>query len=127
MRNQHLRYTSLFGSQSSESISVNSEYRFIRPWMAVDPNHVEGMCNELKKELIPGHILYGLRCIPIGNRCDCDDTVWKVFNAEFTIATVHLTFQKETNPRWPDTQTFDSFETFHTCVMLPDNEEYEME
>jgi hypothetical protein len=125
MRDQLLRLSSLFTQGRITSSEVSADYEFLKPWMPVDAAHVPGMIKELQNELPSGHVLKDFDCIPIGYRCDCDDTIWQVKGADFGFATVHLTFQKETNPRWPDTATFVTFEDFRREVMQPDKEEYE--
>lgn len=74
------------------------------------------------------HVLVDYDCAAIGNACTCDDVLFEVYNRErpdHRFAVVHLTWQAETDPRWPSVRFFEDFEAFKTLQMLPDAADYE--
>ena len=125
MRDQSLKFTTLFGSAPPSSSPPPSEYSFAAPWQAVHPEHVVGLTTELQRELPSGHVLAGLVAVPIGHRSDRDDVLFRLGDSPHRFATVHLTFARETNPKWPSTVIFDTFEEFAAETMRPDAEEFE--
>jgi hypothetical protein len=65
---------------------------------------------ELRRELKPGHPLFGLPVAAIGRRHDQDDVVFDLLDGSHGVAEVHLTWagEKEKLP-WPGTALFSSF------------------
>jgi hypothetical protein len=61
---------------------------------------------ELDRELIPGHVLHGLRAEAIAVRQLRKETIWWLPD-DAAWALVHLTWTTESDPRWP------------TAVILP--------
>jgi hypothetical protein len=62
--------------------------------------------------------------IAIGQRQDCDDVLFYLGDVAPCFAVVHLTYQKEWRPRWPDTQLFDSLAAWVEECMIPDAEDW---
>ena len=92
----------------------------LEPWSAV--NNARGLENELTRELVPGHRLYGrpnLRAV--ARRSDCDDVF---FLSDTIAAVVHLTWAKEPDPQHPSTEIFSSIEDFVSRRMNPDHDEF---
>lgn len=78
-------------------------------WYAIDSaSEREWAENELRRELCPEHILYGLEATAVGRRWRRDDVLFQLSNGRF--AQVHLTRRPEADPRWPDTQIYATFE-----------------
>lgn len=93
---------------------------FLEPWFA-DTN--PSLKAELLRELIPGHILYGLRVTPVARRQDRDDVLVKIENGSNKVAVVHLTYKSETDPQYPLTSIFDSMDDWQSA-MKADNLEF---
>lgn len=92
------------------------------PWHASeDPD--QGVA-ELKRELPPAHRLTGIPVRAIAYRQDCDDILFALEDGTGRVAVVHLTFAVEQDPRWPDTEIFDSVQHFASTRMRGDHEEF---
>ena len=72
---------------------------WVRPWQPFDlPSHVASFEAELRRELSPGHPLYGLPLRAIGRRPDRDDALFAIRDGSGRVAQVHLTWLKAA--RW---------------------------
>ena len=81
-----------------------------------DWNAVEGLSErasleaELKRELCPAHVLYDHAATALGRRWRRDDVLFRLSDGR--VAQVHLTWRPETNPDWPATEVYPSFEAW---------------
>jgi hypothetical protein len=76
---------------------------------------------ELRREVKPGHPLFGLPVAAVGRRYDQDDVLFELLDGSGRVAQVHLTWAGERErPPWPGTALFDSFAAWVESV----NEEY---
>jgi hypothetical protein len=65
---------------------------------------------ELRRELKPGHPLFGLPVAALARRYDQDDVLFELLDGSDRIAEVHLTWAGEKEkPPWPRTALFDNF------------------
>jgi hypothetical protein len=78
-------------------------------WTPVVPDERAALIRELRRELPSGHELHGLRYQPLVRRLSRDDTIWWLPHRE-QWALVHLTFQAETDPRWPMASTYSTWD-----------------
>jgi hypothetical protein len=62
--------------------------------------------DELRREMPVGHALYGREVRAVARRDDCDDVAFEVAAAGLCV--VHLTWQRETDPRWPHAMFVDA-------------------
>jgi hypothetical protein len=95
---------------------------WLEPWGSVQ--NPEVFEKELYREVGQQHILYGKKVIAIGARCDCDDCLFEVLDSDFRFAVVHLTYSKEENPNWPDTEIYKDIDTWIKERMMADHEEF---
>ncbi|QSR18943.1 hypothetical protein CA833_17395 [Novosphingobium sp. KA1] len=65
---------------------------------------------ELAREVCPTHSLYGVRAVALGRRWRRDDVLFHLEDGRF--AQVHLTRRPESNPLWPSTEFFASFDAW---------------
>ena len=65
---------------------------------------------ELPRELCPEHVLKGIAATALGRRWRRDDVLFLLADGRF--AQVHLTWHQESDPQWPDTQIYESFEAW---------------
>ncbi len=94
------------------------DLEFSTPWEPVqDGSKLEA---ELAKEIGKLHPLYGKRLRAVAKRIDRDDVI---FAGSDCIALVHLTWKKETDPRWPSTYLFDNVEDL-AAQLTEDIEDY---
>ncbi len=61
---------------------------------------------EALREIKPGHEIFGIDLSTIARCQGCDDTVFACEDGTFAI--VHLTYQTNETPPWPDTTRFGS-------------------
>ena len=96
------------------------------PWRRVlDSDEAASLLAELLREISPKHPLAGLKLTVCARRIDRDDILVSIDNFDKPLATVHLTWrkEKETDPRWPRTRFFSSWEEWQLIEMLPAHEE----
>jgi hypothetical protein len=81
--------------------------RFSRPegklgrvsnWHKLDDAQAARFGQELQRELVEGHPLRGRAARAIARRFGRDDVAFEIDGA---LCVVHLTYAKETDPRWP--------------------------
>src|SRR5579863_3388547 len=105
------------------------EFSFLAPWEEI-PGSSEGqktadrLLSELKEEIPSKHLLGGLSLTAIATRSDQDDVLFEIAGSEEKLAVVHLTYRKETDPSWPDTQFFTSWQQWAETEMIPDHEDF---
>lgn len=104
---------------------------WLAPWEAVEDNLETGsiragFMNELRKEVGPGHVLYGLNAKLIGRRYDRDTTLFLLEDGR--IARVHLTWRQdsEIDPRWPETTIYADAKDWQTRGLVTDHDEWSM-
>lgn len=84
------------------------------PWHRLEaPDRME---TELRRELPPGHVLFDVLVRGLGYRQDCDEVALALLDGSHKYAVVHLTYSKETDPRWPDTDIMESAEALQERV-----------
>jgi hypothetical protein len=89
------------------------------PWVAVtDESQRSALLAELARELSPGHVLLGATLRVLAQSEAADDVLFEVEGRNFRLAEVHLTWGRETNPRYPRTAVFLSLEEWR--VNLPE-------
>jgi hypothetical protein len=80
---------------------------FQKPWFA---DNSPSLSEELRREVRPGHVLFGIEADPIARRHDRDDVLFVLRDGTNRLAVVHLTYTKETEPNFPDVNLFASVE-----------------
>lgn len=71
-------------------------------WYAADhPDDLVIFPRELAREVCPQHVLYGRRVVLIARHDGTDDVLFRLEDG--SVAQVHLTWRRETDPRWPGT------------------------
>ena len=102
----------------------------LAPWRSIagsgGESESERLTNELRKELSQGHILYGAKLRAVAFRKDRDDVLFEVDNSDHPLVVVHLTWRRESDPRWPTTVFFENWEQWLRGEMLPASEEYDL-
>jgi hypothetical protein len=83
-------------------------------WFLSDPNQAEFLRVELRKELPPGHVLFGVSVQVVAHRLGTDDILCRHLEhpAQFTV--VHLSWlgREEINPRHPHVECDGDFDAF---------------
>lgn len=95
--------------------------KFLTPW---HENKDDELIAELDREVPKGHVLHGLPVSVLGRRDDKDEVLFALQDGTGRLATVHLTFQVETDVRWPSFAIFAS-EAEWIEKMQADHVEYE--
>ncbi len=88
---------------------MSGEIEFVEPWFA-DGN--PALVDELRRELAPGHVLFGMSVWAVARRRDCDDVLYALEDGSGRVAVVHLTWSPEADPAWPVTELFDELESW---------------
>jgi hypothetical protein len=71
-------------------------------WRPVTQQEAPKLEQELARELPAGHVLKSRTAEPQARRDDCDDVAFLVAGAGLCL--VHLTWQVESDPRWPHSE-----------------------
>ena len=110
-----------------QTVSVPENVEILVPWRIItdmSEKSAEVLTAELSSELVPKHVLYGLTARAVAARIDRDDVLFEIEGTDMALAVVHLTWRKESDPRWPTTRFFASWEQWVRDGMLPDHQEY---
>ncbi|HTN04160.1 MAG TPA: hypothetical protein VL132_19875 [Planctomycetaceae bacterium] len=99
---------------------MDSAGQFLEPWHA---ESAPEFAAELQRELVPGHVLFGAPVMAVARRQDCDDVLFAIRDGTERMAEVHLTWHRETDPRWPRTVLFPSMEAWMES-MRSDHDEF---
>jgi hypothetical protein len=97
------------------------------PWHPVPADSIDdSLAQELSRECCCTHVLSGISVRAEGTRQDCDDVLFRLLDGSNRFAVVHLTFAQhpESNPLWPDTRIFASWEAFEREAMQPDHADW---
>ena len=100
--------------------------QLLRPWAIVDMQIANNCEAELRREVAPGHPIWGLEAKALAGRVDCDDVLFLLKTQTTAGAVVHLTWSGkiEKDTRWPTTEIYSSIEEWTEKRMKPDHEEY---
>jgi hypothetical protein len=108
--------------------SAARRYEFLEPWWStdgLDAHFHETFLNQLKTEVGPEHVMFGLPVQMIGRHGGSDDTLFEILDGTGRFALVHLTWDKsEERPPWPGTEIFPNFNAFAEDVMIPQHGDY---
>jgi len=110
-------------------VSIPDNIEMLMPWRIIDDplnikDDAERLSDQLKSNVPPKHLLYGLKARAVATRIDRDDVLFEIEGGQTPLAVVHMTWQKETDPCWPKTKLFQSWEQWVRDEMLPAQEEY---
>ena len=101
-----------------------SQIQWREPWGPIQPDYVTRAEKELQREICAGHVLFGKPVKAIGARQDCDDVLFQLEASAPMFAVVHLTYNKESDPKWPGTELFESLQDLLQKRMIPDAEDW---
>ncbi|WP_436863507.1 hypothetical protein [Acinetobacter haemolyticus] len=85
-------------------------------WVSIEEGKESVFSNELKRELILGHVLFDKKAVAIARKVGEDNILFFFENQENQYAEVHLTWSNETNPKWPSTLIFRSFNDWKETI-----------
>ena len=85
-----------------------SQIPWRKPWWPIAPKRAVEIEAELHREVCAGHVLFGKQFSAIGYRQDQDDFLFMLHDGDYPLACVHLTFNKETDPAFPQTDLYES-------------------
>ena len=111
-------------------MSIPDGIEFLTPWRLIEDSHeiqnrAGRLSERLQSEVPEKHVLHGLKVRAIATRIDRDDVLFEIEGSgEMCLAVVHMTWRKESDPRWPDTTLFQSWDDWVRNEMLPAHEEY---
>ena len=99
-----------------------SQIHWRMPWRVLAEDEAAKLAAELRREISNGHVHSGLSATAVGRRADNDDALFYLGDAPPRFAVVHLTYRKETDPKWPHTVVYDSLDDWIAKCMMPDAE-----
>lgn len=111
------------GASHAMSSFDPSRIQWREPWFAVTPDDALKIEAELRREVCARHLLFGRSVTAVGRRRDRDDVLFYLGESAPSVAVVHLTYRRETQPGWPDTTLFDTLAAWMEQCMIPDAEE----
>ncbi|HEU4557304.1 MAG TPA: hypothetical protein VFS20_05620 [Longimicrobium sp.] len=102
---------------------------WLYPWFAVnalEPKYATLFEEELKREVAPGHPLYGIPVQAIAKSESNDDMLYRLLDGTGRVAEVHLTWisSPPDRPPWPLTATFSSLEEWAEESMRREHDEF---
>ena len=108
---------------------IPDNIEFLTPWQVIADsgeaaNRAAHLSIRPQSEVPSKHILYGLKATAVAARIDRDDVLFELEGRDTPLAVVHMTWKKETDPRWPDTRLFKNWEAWIREEMIPAHEEY---
>ena len=77
------------------------------PWSRPDASEGRRLAVEAAREIKSGHQLHGLTLTTVAQCSGCDDVVFACDDGTFAV--VHLSWQSDERPPWPDTTRIGSF------------------
>lgn len=103
--------------------SIPPEIEIIKwqdPWYAHSSNEID---KTLKSNLPAGHVLFGEEVRSVARRKDNDDVLFYLPGNDVQFAIVHLTYSKETDPKFPHTVLLSTIEELRAKIVA-DIEEF---
>ena len=103
---------------------VPDNIRIEEPWAAFADGpdgqaSATRIAERLKQDLPKGHVLSGLELKAVARRVDQDDVLFEVVGGDQPLAVVHISWRRETDPRWPWTTFYQSWDEWVEKAMRP--------
>lgn len=97
---------------------------WLAPWDPVEAG--EGLDDELRREVGPGHPLHRVATRTVARRQDRDDVLFALEDGTGRVAVVHLTWTSSPpeEPPWPSTRLFPSLEAWAATDLVEDHREF---
>lgn len=108
-------------------MSIPEDIELLIPWQVIplaQSGRSQSLSAELQREMCPGNVLHGLRANAVAVRNDHGDVLFEVEGGAMPLAVVHLTWQTESDPQWPTTELFESWDQWVRDAVNPAHEEY---
>ena len=101
----------------------------VSPWKRIEDspeikNQTEHLSARLKEDLPQKHVLQGLKVRAVALRVDRDNVLFEIEGHKMPLAVVHMTWRNETDPGWPVTKFYQTWEQWVREDMLPAHNEY---
>lgn len=97
-----------------------SIFQWPEPWGETGLEMGRALEAELKCEVTLGHPLHGVSVSALARRDDCDDVLFAIIGSP-SVAVVHLSYRKETNPSWPYSQFYADLSEWEEQATSQDN------
>lgn len=86
--------------------------RLQAPWRT--PPNAPALRQQLAREMPPRHVLVDTPVKAIAQRDDCDDVLFELLDGSGRVAVVHLTYSRNADALWPQTELFSSYSEWHS-------------
>jgi hypothetical protein len=100
----------------------DSGFDFVEPWFRTNNNR-ESFERELSREVMTTHPLFNMKVMAVAFRRDRDDVLFQIEGSDAKYAVVHLTYKRESDPKWPSTTLFKDRESVEQ-YLAADREEW---
>lgn len=115
----------IFMRSISDEVAAYADRQLLEPWQQTD--NAAFYETELKKELSFFHPLNWKRVRAVAIRTDRDDVLFEVLNGSSKYAVVHLTWQKESSPKFPSTHFYKDWQDFYIKRLVEDHNEWKID
>ena len=110
-------------------MSIPDDIEFLTPWRIIEDSpemqdRVGRLSARLQSEVPEKHVLHGLKVRAVATRVDQDDVLFEIEGGDMPLAVVHMTWREETDPQWPSTKLFQSWDDWVRDEMLTAHLEY---
>jgi CDI immunity proteins len=103
---------------------IPARLEWLKPWERLKDSG-DGFVKELQREMPTQHILHGVPVVAVAHRIDCDDVLFATADPSKPLAVVHLAYHgPETDPKWPWTALYESWQDWIEGCLFPDHEDY---
>lgn len=100
------------GVRFPRSLQDPSELDWPADWGALHYDDIPKFTRELYREICKAHVLHNAPACALGRKSNADDFLFQIEVGAYNFARVHLTWNKERDPTWPNTKLYPSFETW---------------
>ncbi|WP_146072218.1 hypothetical protein [Bryocella elongata] len=93
-------------------VSIPGNIQILAPWRSLEEDRPRAdlLSAQLLSDISPSHPLCGAELRAVGARTDRDDVLFEITGGDAPLAVVHMTWRKESDPRWPTTKFYQSWE-----------------
>jgi hypothetical protein len=102
------------------------DIEWLDPWYPVEDAERENLEGELRREIAPGHTLFGIPVVAIGRRKDQDDVLFRLRDGTDRLAVVHLAWPTASAevPPCPSAKFYEDLAAWMQSGLLPDHEKW---
>jgi hypothetical protein len=106
-------------------LPIPSTLKWFSPWELITESG-DIFVIELRKEVGPRHILFGVPVQALARHIACDDVLFAADDLDKPLVVVHLTWtgRTESDAAWPSTTLYGNWQDWIERAMIPDCQEH---